>query len=109
MRRRRYSAGTVLPSAPGTTSSTTDFSGSSQNAQMPAPITISAAATMNGACQLPYCTSTPNTKGDSAPPILPAMFIMPDTVPEYLPPTSIGTDQDGPMVHSRKNIDAVRQ
>ena len=44
-----------------------------------------------------------------APPKLPAMFIMPDTVPEYLPPVSIGTDQDGPMVHSRKNIAAVRQ
>ena len=47
--------------------------------------------------------------GDSAPPILPAMFIMPETVPEYLPPVSMGTAQDGPMVHSRKNIEAVRQ
>src|SRR5215472_16209416 len=84
------------------------FSGSSQNAHTAEPITSSAAATMNGACQLPIWTSAPNTMGDSAPPILPAMFIMPDTVPEYLPPVSIGTAQDGPMVHSRKNIDAVR-
>ena len=67
-----------------------------------------AAATMNGASQLPPWARKPNTIGDSAPPKLPAMFIMPDTVPEYLPPVSIGTAQDGPMVHSRKNIEAVR-
>jgi uroporphyrinogen decarboxylase len=30
--------------------------------------------------------------------MFPAMFIIPDTVPEYSPPTSIGTDQDGPMM-----------
>ena len=84
-------------------------SGSSQNAQTAAPITSRLAATMNGASQLPYCTRNPNTKGDNAPPMLPAMFIMPDTVPEYLPPTSIGTAQEGPMVHSRKNSAAVKQ
>ena len=50
---------------------------------------------MNGACQFPYWKNTPKMKGDRAPPILPAMFIMPETVPEYLPPQSIGTDQDG--------------
>src|SRR6202000_1441331 len=44
-----------------------------------------------------------------AAPKLPAMFIMPDTVPEYLPPVSIGTAQDGPIVHSKKNIEIVRQ
>ena len=41
--------------------------------------------------------------------MLPAMFIIPETVPEYFPPTSIGTDHDGPIVHSRKNIATVRQ
>src|SRR5262249_17118057 len=84
------------------------LSGSSQNAHTPEPMTNRHAATMNGACQLPIWARTPNTIGDSAPPILPAMFIMPDTVPEYLPPVSIGTAQDGPIVHSRKNIEAVR-
>src|SRR5215472_7913538 len=84
------------------------LSGSSQNAHTAEPMTNRHAATMNGACQLPTCASTPNTIGDNAPPILPAMFIMPDTVPEYLPPVSIGTAHDGPIVHSRKNIEAVR-
>ena len=64
---------------------------------------------MNGATQEPTWTRNPKTIGESAPPKFPAMFIIPDTVPEYLPPTSIGTDQDGPMVHSRKNRAAVRQ
>src|SRR5579883_1834804 len=41
--------------------------------------------------------------------MFPAMFITPDTVPEYLPPTCIGTDHDGQMVHSRKNSTAVKQ
>src|SRR6266566_3438836 len=85
------------------------LSGSSQNAHTAAPMTRRTAATMNGASQLPNCTKKPNTIGDSAPPILPAMFIMPETVPEYLPPVSIGTAHDGPMVHSKKNIEAVRQ
>ena len=68
------------------------------------------AATMNGACQLPHVGQVAeHDRRACAPPILPAMFIMPDTVPEYLPPVSIGTAQDGPMVHSRKNIAAVRQ
>src|SRR6516162_9696033 len=87
---------------------TTEASGSSQNAQTAEPATSSAAATMNGACQEPTWTNAPKTIGESAPPILPAMFIMPDTVPECLPPASIGTAQDGPIVHSRKNIAAVR-
>ena len=43
------------------------MSGSSQNAQIAAPMTSSAAATMNGACQLPYVTRKPNTIGDRAP------------------------------------------
>src|SRR5262252_9170360 len=86
--------------------SITEASGSSQKAQTPAPATSSAAATINGACQEPNWTKKPNTKGDSAPPMFPAMFIIPDTVPEYLPPTSMGTAQEGPMVHSRKNMAA---
>src|SRR5579863_8855269 len=85
------------------------LSGSSQNAHTAEPITRSPAATMKGACQLPPSARKPNTIGDSAPPKLPAMFIIPDTVPEYLPPVSIGTAHDGPMVNSRKNSDAVRQ
>src|SRR5579862_9005017 len=84
------------------------LSGSSQNAHTAAPATSKPAATIKGACQLPPCASAPNTIGEIAPPKLPAMFIMPDTVPEYLPPVSIGTAQDGPMVNSRKNIEAVR-
>src|SRR5215471_18035853 len=89
--------------------STTETSGSSQKAQINDPMTSRLAATMNGACHDPYWTRTPKTKGDSAPPMFPAMFIMPETVPENLPPTSIGTDHEGPMVHSRKNIAPVRQ
>ena len=53
--------------------------------------------------------NAPNTIGEMAPPKLPAMFIIPDTVPEYLPPVSIGTAHDGPIVNSRKNIEMVRQ
>src|ERR1035437_8464078 len=89
--------------------SITDFSGSSQKAQTAAPKTSSAAATMKGACQEPYWTRTPKTIGDNAPPMFPAMFITPDTVPEYWPPTCMGTDQEGPMVNSRQNSAAVRQ
>src|SRR6516225_6391630 len=89
--------------------SRTDASGLSQNAQIAEPMTSSAAATMKGACQELYCARKPNTSGDSAPPKFPAMFIMPDTVPEYFPPTSMGTAHEGPMVHSRKNIATVRQ
>src|SRR5579872_3921418 len=97
------------PIAEASDASSTERSGSSQKAHTPAPVTSRAAATIKGACQLPYWTRKPNTSGESAPPILPAMFIMPETVPEYLPPASIGTAQEGPIVHSRKNIDAVRQ
>src|ERR1700730_4755751 len=89
--------------------STTEASGSSQNAQTTEPTTSRPAATMNGAGQEPNWAKTPKTKGESAPPMFPAMFIIPDTVPEYLPPTSMGTAQDGPMGHSRKNMAAVKQ
>src|SRR5258707_1339198 len=89
--------------------STTEASGSSQNAQTTEPTTSRPAATMNGAAHEPSWAKTPKTNGKSAPPMFPAMFIIPDTVPEYLPPTSMGTAQDGPMVHSRKNMAAVKQ
>ena len=56
--------------------STTEVLGSSQNSQTAAPRTSRLAATMNGAYQEPNWTRTPNTSGDSAPPMLPAMFIM---------------------------------
>src|SRR5476649_1269505 len=88
---------------------TTDASGSSQKAQTPAPTMSRLAATINSACQEPNWTKTPKTIGDSAPPMFPAMFIIPDTVPECSPPTSMGTAQEGPMVHSRKNMAAVKQ
>src|SRR5690348_11221388 len=89
--------------------SSTETSGSSQNAHTAAPKTSRHAATMNGATHEPSCTRKPKTSGDKAPPMFPAMFITPDTVPEYLPPTCIGTAHDGPIVHSRKNIAPVRQ
>ena len=54
-------------------------------------------------------TIYPKTVGESAPTNWPPMFIMPETVPENSPPTSMGTAQAGPMVISRKNIAAVRQ
>ena len=37
------------------------------------------------------------------------MFIIPETVPEYSPPMSMGTAHDGPMIVSRKNIAPVKQ
>src|SRR3984893_7050330 len=88
---------------------TTEVSGCSQSAQPTEPRTSRPAATMNGAAHEPNWAKTPKTNGESAPPMFPAMFIIPDTVPEYLPPTSMGTAQDGPMVHSRKNMAAVKQ
>jgi hypothetical protein len=47
--------------------------------------------------------------GESDAARLPAMFITPDTVPLYSPPTSMGTAQAGLMTSSRKNNDAVKQ
>jgi hypothetical protein len=46
--------------------------------------------------------------GDKAPPILPAMFIAADTVPEYLPPICIAEAYAGAIAHSRKKKAAVR-
>ena len=106
--RRLYSAAAGIATG-ASCGSTTERSGSSQNAHMAAPATRRTADTINGAPQFWYCAKTPKTKGDSAPPKLPAMFIIPDTVPEYLPPQSMGTAQEGPIVHSRKNMAAVRE
>src|ERR1700736_6415019 len=39
---------------------------------------------------------------------LPAMFITPDTVPLYPPPTSIGTAHAGLITNSKKNSEAVK-
>src|SRR5262249_47873765 len=90
-------------------SSITDTSGSSQNAQIAAPAASSNAETMKGAAHHSARTKYPNTNGDIAPPMLPAMFIIPETVPEYLPPVSMGTAQAGQMLHSRKNAAPVKQ
>src|SRR5258708_35439397 len=98
-----------MPSLRQSFFSTTEVLGSSQNPQIAAPTTRRLAATMNGACHDPNWTSTPKTIGDRAPPMFPAIFIIPDTVPETSPPISIGTAQDGPIVHSRKNMAAVKQ
>src|SRR5260370_39930402 len=103
-RRHSAAAGTATGISCG---STTERSGSSQKAHTAAPATSRAADKTNGAAQFSYWAKNPNTKGDSAPPILPAMFIIPDTVPEYLPPQSMGTAHAGPIVHSRKNMAAA--
>src|SRR5437879_12751515 len=76
---------------------------------MPTPMNSRQAATTNGATHDPRATRIPNTVGDSAPPICPTMFIIPETVPEYSPPMSMGTAHDGPMIVSRKNIAPVKQ
>jgi hypothetical protein len=60
-------------------------------------------------CHDPNWTTTPKTIGASAPSMFPAMFIIPDTVPECSPPISMETAQEGPMLHSRQNMAAVRQ
>src|SRR5260370_42600219 len=68
--------------------STTEASGSSQNAQTTEPTTSRPAATMNGAAHEPSWAKTPKTNGESAPPMYPAMSNSHDTDPQYLPPTS---------------------
>src|ERR1700730_12444072 len=89
--------------------STTEASGSSQKPQTTEPRTSRPAATMNGAAHEPNWAKTPKTNGESAPPMFPAMFIIPDTVPEYLSPTSRGTARAVRMVHSRKNMAPVKK
>src|SRR5260370_1259178 len=83
--------------------------GPSQNAKPREPGRRSPAPKIRGPAHGRNGAKTRKPNGESAPPMFPAMFIIPDTVPEYLPPTSMGTAQDGPMVHSRKNMAAVKQ
>jgi len=58
------------------------------------------AATMNGRPGAERA-KTPKTNGEGALSIFPTMFIIPDTIPEYLPPTSMG---DRP---SRRNCSSL--
>jgi hypothetical protein len=58
---------------------------------------------------MPLCTRNPKTIGETEAARLPAIFITPDTVPLYSPPTSMGTAQAGLITNSRKNNDAVKQ
>src|SRR5262249_20753403 len=95
--------------SPAHSVSKTEASGSSQNDQIAEPRTSKPAATMNGAAHEPNWAKTPKTNEESAPPMLPARCIVQARVPEYLLQTSMGTAQDGPMVHSRKNMAAVKQ
>src|SRR5258708_3571346 len=90
-------------------SSTTDLSGSMRNVQINAPVRRTQAEIKNGVIHNPLCTRTPKTIGDMDGAKLPAMFITPDTVPLYSPPTSIGTAHAGLTTNSRKNREAVKQ
>src|SRR5258707_192667 len=90
-------------------SSTTDLSGSMRNVQINAPVRRTQAEIKNGVIHNPLCTRTPKTIGDMDAAKLPAMFITPDTVPLYSPPTSIGTAHAGLTTNSRKNREAVKQ
>src|ERR1700737_4610878 len=89
--------------------STTDLSGSMRNVQISPPGSRTPAEIKNGVIHNPLCTRTPKTIGDMDAAKLPAMFITPDTVPLYSPPTSIGTAHAGLITNSRKNSEAVRQ
>src|ERR1700723_3897079 len=61
-----------------------------------------------GRTQNPLSPRAPKKRGDRDPAKLPAIFITPQTVPLYSPPTSIGTAQAGLITSSRKNSDAVK-
>src|SRR5215471_12238094 len=74
------------------------------NSHATAPTTISDPEMKNGKTGEPVrCQTAAKMIGESPPAKLPNMFIMPDTVPEYSPPTSITTAQAGPIFISRKN------
>src|SRR3984893_18472026 len=88
---------------------TTEVSGSMRNVHISAPVRRTAAEMKNGVIHNPLCTRTPKTMGDMDAAKLPAMFITPDTVPLYSPPTSIGTAHAGLITNSRKNREAVKQ
>src|SRR6202049_5350335 len=80
-----------------------------RNVQISAPVRRMAAVIKNGVIHIPLCTRTPETIGDMDAAKLPAMFITPDTVPLYSPPTSIGTAHAGLITNSRKKSEAVKQ
>src|SRR5258708_36881160 len=63
----------------------------------------------NGGDHKPLRPRTPKIIGDMGAAKLPAMFISPETVPLYSPPTSIGTAHAGLITNSRKNREAVKQ
>src|ERR1700680_945742 len=88
--------------------STTDLSGSMRNVHISAPVRRTPAEIKNGVIHNPLCTRTPKTIGDKDAAKLPAMFITPDTVPLYSPPTSMGTAHAGLITSSKKNSEAVR-
>src|SRR6202022_4556873 len=88
--------------------STTDLSGSMRNVHISPPGSRTPAEIKNGVIHNPLCTRTPKTMGDMDAAKLPAMFITPDTVPLYSPPTSIGTPHAGLITNSRKNGEAVK-
>src|SRR5258708_28482668 len=62
----------------------------------------------NGGDHKPLRPRTPKIIGDMDAAKLPAMFITPETVPLYSPPTSMGTAHAGLITNSRKNREAVK-
>src|SRR4029077_2896115 len=80
-----------------------------RNVHISAPVRRTPAEIRKGVIHNPLCTRTPKTIGDMDAAKLPAMFITPDTVPLYSPPTSIGTAHAGLITNSRKNSEAVKE
>jgi hypothetical protein len=89
--------------------SITDFSGSMRNVQIKAPASRTPAEIKKGVIHNPLWTRSPKIIGETEAARLPAIFIIPETVPLYSPPTSMGTAQAGLITNSRKNSDAVKQ
>src|SRR5258708_13207772 len=89
-------------------SSTTDLSGSMRNVHISAPVSRTPAEMKNGVIHNPLCTRTPKTIGDMDAAKLPAMFITPETVPLYSPPTSMGTAHAGLITNSRTHTEALK-
>src|SRR5262249_13964198 len=74
------------------------------NSHATAPTIIREPEIKNGNTGDPVrCHTAAKIIGERPPAKLPNMFIIPDTVPAYSPPTSITTAQAGPMFISRKN------
>src|ERR1700722_13910014 len=80
-----------------------------RNAQISPPVNRTPAEIKKGVTHRPRCTKAPKMIGDRDAAKLPPMFMTPDTVPLYSPPTSIGTAHAGLITSSRKNSEAVRQ